>query len=157
MDFRYYGGIVSRFDDFLRENLTQVQPNFMVWLGSGALIGLGVIVPEMSPSNFLIYFGLYEKMSSDISHLNMATVIPLVIGAILCVLVLAKLANYLFRCYYAGMYHFILGTVLGSSLTIFPTVVAPAFTPEGLVVSGISFLDYCLCDVLCRLLLFSLV
>lgn len=62
------------------KNLTQVQPNFMVWLGSGALIGLGVIVPEMSPSNFLIYFGLYEKMSSDISHLNMATVIPLVIG-----------------------------------------------------------------------------
>ncbi|MCB0887310.1 MAG: DUF368 domain-containing protein, partial [Propionibacteriaceae bacterium] len=42
----------------------QVQPSIPVWFGSGALIGLGVILPGMSPSNFLIYFGLYEKMAA---------------------------------------------------------------------------------------------
>ena len=39
----------------------EVSPSFFSWMLSGALIGLGVVVPGMSPSNFLIYLGLYEK------------------------------------------------------------------------------------------------
>ncbi|MHC3417516.1 DUF368 domain-containing protein [Aerococcus urinae] len=122
------------------QHFSHLTPSFGVWLFSGALIGLGVIVPGMSPSNFLIYFGLYEKMSAGISHLNMGVIIPLGLGAILCVLALAKVANWLFDHYYAKMYHFILGTVIGSSLAIFPTVVFPAFTPEGLMETGLSFM-----------------
>jgi putative membrane protein len=45
----------------------------------------------------------------------------------------------MFRKYYSGMYHFILGMVIGSSLAIFPTVVFPAFTPEGLDAAGLGF------------------
>ena len=37
------------------------------------------------------------------------------------------------------MYHFILGMVIGSSAAIFPAIVFPAFTGEGLAVSGLSF------------------
>ncbi|MDK6520717.1 DUF368 domain-containing protein [Aerococcus urinae] len=122
------------------QHFSHLTPSFGVWLFSGALIGLGVIVPGMSPSNFLIYFGLYEKMSAGISHLNMGVIIPLGLGAILCVLALAKVANWLFDHYYAKMYHFILGTVIGSSLAIFPTVVFTAFTPEGLMETGLSFM-----------------
>ena len=36
------------------KQLTEVTPNFLIWLGSGLLMGLGLIVPGMSPSNFLI-------------------------------------------------------------------------------------------------------
>ncbi|HBK32635.1 MAG TPA: DUF368 domain-containing protein, partial [Porphyromonadaceae bacterium] len=75
------------------------------WLGSGALIGLGVIVPGMSPSNFLIYFGLYDKMATGIKDFDFAVIIPLVVGFIICVLAFAKLAAYLFKRYYPGMYH----------------------------------------------------
>ncbi|HSO69791.1 MAG TPA: DUF368 domain-containing protein, partial [Arachnia sp.] len=50
--------------------LVQVPPSIPVWFGSGALIGLGVIVPGMSPSNFLIYFGLYDKMASGIKDFD---------------------------------------------------------------------------------------
>ncbi|MGX7405864.1 putative membrane protein [Aerococcus urinaehominis] len=121
------------------QNLTAVEPNFLVWMGSGALIGLGVIVPGMSPSNFLIYFGLYEKMSTGISQLDFSVIIPLALGAVICVLVLAKIAQWLFEHFYSQMYHFILGTVIGSSLAIFPTVVFPAFSPQGLAASGLSF------------------
>lgn len=116
----------------------QVQPSIPVWFGSGALIGLGVIVPGMSPSNFLIYFGLYDKMASGIKNFDMATIIPLAVGLIACVILLAKAAEWAFTRYYSGMYHFILGMVIGSSLAIFPTVVFPAFAPEGLSASGLS-------------------
>ncbi len=51
------------------KQLMDVAPGILSWLGSGALISLGLIVPGMSPSNFLIYFGLYDKMASGIKDL----------------------------------------------------------------------------------------
>lgn len=128
--------------------LTAVEPSILAWLFSGALIGLGVIVPGMSPSNFLIYFGLYEKMSAGISALDFQVIIPLGIGFMICIIGLAKIANWLFDRYYAKMYHFILGTVIGSSAAIFPTVVLPAFSSQGLAVSGLSFTATLLLSVL---------
>lgn len=121
------------------KQLTEVTPNLLVWLGSGLLMGLGLIVPGMSPSNFLIYFGLYDKMAIGIKDFDFGIIIPLAIGFIVCVLLFAKAAAWLFRNHYSGMYHFILGMVVGSSLAIFPTVVFPAFTPEGLTATGLSF------------------
>ena len=115
-----------------------VAPSIPAWFGSGALIGLGVIVPGMSPSNFLIYFGLYDKMAAGIAAFDMTVIIPLFIGLIACVLLFAKGAAWAFDRHYAGMYHFILGMVVGSSLAIFPTVVFPAFGDEGLARQGLS-------------------
>jgi putative membrane protein len=108
-------------------------------LKSGLLIGLGLVVPGMSPSNFLIYFGLYDKMATGIKDLDMAVIIPLTLGVIVCVLLFAKLAAFLFRKYYSGMYHFILGMVLGSSLAIFPVIVFPGFKADQLASTGLSF------------------
>ena len=121
------------------QQLVNVTPDIPVWFGSGALIGLGLIVPGMSPSNFLIYFGLYDKMAAGINNFDMAVVIPLTAGVIVCVLLFAKLASFLFRKYYSGMYHFILGMVVGSSLAIFPVIVFPAFKADMLSASGLSF------------------
>ncbi|MFZ2791052.1 MAG: DUF368 domain-containing protein [Bacteroidales bacterium] len=121
------------------QQLVNVTPDIPVWFGSGALIGLGLIVPGMSPSNFLIYFGLYDKMAAGINSFDMAVVIPLTAGVIVCVLLFAKLASFLFRKYYSGMYHFILGMVVGSSLAIFPVIVFPAFKADMLSASGLSF------------------
>jgi putative membrane protein len=39
------------------------------------------------------------------------------------------------------MYHIIVGTVLGSSVAIFPTVVAPGFTKQGLSAMGLTFVS----------------
>ena len=121
------------------KQLTEVAPNIFIWLGSGLLMGLGLIIPGMSPSNFLIYFGLYDKMAIGIKDFDFGVIIPLIIGFIICVILFAKIAAWMFRKYYSGMYHFILGMVIGSSLAIFPTVVFPAFTPEGLVAAGLGF------------------
>ena len=38
----------------------QVEQNTVTWIIAGGLIGLGMIVPGLSPSNFLVYMGLYK-------------------------------------------------------------------------------------------------
>jgi len=100
--------------------IIQLESNFINWVMSGALIGLGVVVPGMSPSNFLIYLGLYQPMAAGIRVFDPGVVIPLALGGIACVLIFAKLVAFLFRKYYAFMYHFILGVVVGSTLAIIP-------------------------------------
>lgn len=100
-------------------NVTLPQ-TFFNWVMSGALIGLGVVVPGMSPSNFLIYLGLYQPMASGIRHLDFGVIIPLAVGLVVCVFTLAKLVSFLFKVSYALMYHFILGIVVGSTLAIIP-------------------------------------
>ncbi len=97
-----------------------MEQSFFSWILSGALIGLGVVVPGMSPSNFLIYLGLYQPMASGISHLDFGVIIPLAIGGLVSVLALAKLVSWLFKKSYTFMYHFILGIVVGSTLAIIP-------------------------------------
>lgn len=116
----------------------QVTPSLPAWILSGALIGLGVIIPGLSPSNFLIYLGLYDKMAAGISELNFGVILPLAVGLILCVLLFAKVSSYLFNRYYAKMYHVILGTVIGSSLAILPTVVFPSLGTANLAQAGLS-------------------
>ncbi len=101
-----------------------VAPNFLVWVMSGALTGLGLVVPGMSPSNFLIYMGLYQPMASGIKSLDFMVIIPLIIGVVLVVALLAKLINWLFKRFYAFMYHCILGIVVGSTAAIIPSGVS---------------------------------
>jgi putative membrane protein len=98
--------------------------SLFTWLLSGMIMGLGLIVPGMSPSNFLIYLGLYQPMASGIRQLDLGVIIPLGIGVVVCVLIFAKLINWLFNKAYAFMYHFILGVVVGSTIAIIPSGVS---------------------------------
>ena len=101
-------------------SFSQLTPSFTNWLLSGFLMGLGAVVPGMSPSNFLIYFGLYDKMAAGISRLDFGVIIPILIGGVLCVLIFARLVSLLFKKHYAVMYHLILGIVVGSTIAIIP-------------------------------------
>jgi len=107
-------------------SFSQLTPSFINWLLSGFLMGLGAVVPGMSPSNFLIYFGLYDKMAAGISHLDFGVIIPILIGGVLCVLIFARLVSLLFKKHYAVMYHLILGIVVGSTIAIIPRGVTGA-------------------------------
>lgn len=97
-----------------------LKQNFWSWVLSGALIGIGVVVPGMSPSNFLIYLGLYQPMAAGIKSLNFGVILPLMLGGLLALVLLVKLVAWLFKHHYALMYHLILGIVIGSTLAIIP-------------------------------------
>ncbi|NPV41950.1 MAG: DUF368 domain-containing protein [Anaerolineae bacterium] len=101
------------------QNVT-LAPNVWLWLLSGLLMGLGLVVPGMSPSNFLIYLGLYQPMAAGIKSLDFGVLIPIIIGVVVCIVMLAKFFSWLFKKAYAFMYHLILGIVIGSTAAIIP-------------------------------------
>ena len=47
-----------------------IPQNPATWTLAGSLIGLGVIIPGLSPSNFLVYLGMYKDMSDGIKDMN---------------------------------------------------------------------------------------
>lgn len=102
----------------------EMQPGFFAWLLSGALTGLGLVVPGLSPSNFLIYLGLYQPMANGIKNLQFGVILPLMLGVILVIFIFAKFVNWLFNKHYAFMYHLIIGVVIGSTAAIIPSGVS---------------------------------
>lgn len=92
----------------------------LTWLLAGALMGLGAIVPGLSPSNFLLYMGIYGTMMNRIGNVDLLVLVPVVLGAGLCFLALSKAFDRLFEKAYAGLYHFILGIIIASTIMIIP-------------------------------------
>lgn len=98
-----------------------VDGNFWTFLLCGVLISLGLLIPGLSPSNFIVYLGLYGDMTRGISNLDFGVIIPIILGAIVTIFSLAKLIEYIFDNYYSKFYHFIFGVVLASTIMIIPT------------------------------------
>ncbi len=112
--------VFLRYIQGILETVTIPTGSIWVWLLAGALMGLGAIVPGLSPSNFLLYMGIYGVMMNRIGGLDLSVLIPVVIGAMACFLLLSKVFDKLFDKAYAGMYHVILGIILASTVMIIP-------------------------------------
>lgn len=104
----------------LLSHVTIATDTLWVWLMAGALMGLGAIIPGLSPSNFLLYLGIYQLMMQRLGNMDLLVLLPVTLGALLCVLLLSKAFDRLFAKAYAGMYHFILGIIVASTLMIIP-------------------------------------
>ncbi len=98
-----------------------VPRNFFTWFISGFLISLGILIPGLSSSNFIVYMGMYKDMSDGFKSLNLNVIIPIFLGMIITVVVLSKTINYILEHYYSKMFHFIIGVVVASTVMIIPT------------------------------------
>lgn len=98
----------------------QVEQNTWTWMMAGGLIGLGLIVPGLSPSNFLVYMGMYKAMSDGIKTVDFGVIVPIAIGGLVTVLALSKVMDYIFSIAYSKLFHFILGVVFASTIMIIP-------------------------------------
>ena len=104
----------------LNTNVT-MDPGFLAWIFCGIVWGLSFIVPGLSSSSLLLFFGIYQPMLDGISKLNFGVVIPLIISALLCVLLLSKLINKLFNKYHGISSHVIVGIVIATTIMILPS------------------------------------
>lgn len=116
---------------------TSIPQNTWTWMLAGGLIALGIIVPGLSPSNFLLYMGMYKAMSDHIKGLDFSVLIPIAIGGLLVLILLSKLFDHIFKVAYSQLFHFILGVVAASTIMIIP-----------LDYQGFSFMGYFMCAVL---------
>jgi len=98
----------------------QVALNFGTWLFAGFIIAIGILIPGLSPSNFLLYFGMYKPMVDAFKTLDFTILIPLLLGFAICLFSLSSLIDLLLKKVYAGMFHFVTGIVIASTLVIVP-------------------------------------
>jgi putative membrane protein len=100
-------------------NLT-ITPNTGWYLFCGVAWGLSIIVPGLSSSSMLIYFGLYQPMLDGMARLDFSVLIPLGIGACAIVFTLSRAVNSLFAKHYSFASHIILGIVVATTVPIIP-------------------------------------
>lgn len=95
-------------------------PSFPLMLVYGAVLGFGTIVPGVSSSFLLMSMGAYEQVLGAISSWDPMRILPLVIGFGVCVLLIAKLVDWLYRRAYGWMSYIVLGLLLGSIVPVIP-------------------------------------
>ncbi|WP_232505387.1 DUF368 domain-containing protein [Erysipelothrix larvae] len=95
-------------------------PKFSTWIIVGVLIGLGLIIPGLSPTNLIVYLGLYKHMTDGLINFDLMIIIPILIGTICTVLLLSKMMNFAFNNAHTVLFHCILGIILASTLMIMP-------------------------------------
>lgn len=98
----------------------QVPLHTGTWVLAGAIIALGVLVPGLSPSNFLLFMGMYAPMVEAFKRLEIPVLAPIALGGLLCMLAFSKLVDMLFERAYAVLFHVILGVVVASTVMIVP-------------------------------------
>jgi putative membrane protein len=125
-----------------------VPQNTGTWFLAGALIAFGVLIPGMSPSNFLVYLGLYKPMVEAFKTFDFSVLLPILAGGAACLFLFSKLVDYLFSKIYTGMFHGILGIVLASTVMIIPgtpwSEVSINYVSGTTVICVITFLAGCL-------------
>lgn len=89
-------------------------------LASGGIFGAGAVVPGISGSFFLIYLGWYKGLMEAIVTLNIPLILMMGLGFVLAILVLVKVAHWLFRNRRRPTMSVIIGFVAGSLALVWP-------------------------------------
>ncbi len=97
-----------------------IQPNFGGFLLCGVLWGLSLIVPGLSSSSLLLFFGLYEPMLAGIAAFDFGVIVPLGMGMAGCVLLLAKAVERLYARRFGLVSHAVVGIVCATAVSIVP-------------------------------------
>lgn len=97
-----------------------VAPNIGGYLLCGLLWGLSFVVPGLSSSSLLLFFGLYQPMLEGISGLDMRVLIPMGIGMAACIVLLSKAVGAAYKKYYSVVSHGVLGIVAATAIMILP-------------------------------------
>lgn len=111
-----------------------LQANTASFVLCGVLWGLSFIVPGLSSSSLLLFFGLYQPMLQGISTLDFGVLLPMGLGMAGCVLLLSKLVGRAYDNHYASVSHGVLGIVAATAVMIYP------FQPVSLPQLGLHLL-----------------
>lgn len=97
-----------------------VSPGIPGFFLCGILWGLSFIIPGLSSSSLLLFFGLYQPMLKGIASFDLTVLIPLGIGMALCVLLLSRVVGRTYQKHYSAASHGILGIVAATAVMILP-------------------------------------
>ena len=115
--------------------------NFLSLILIGFIIAFAMVVPGISNTVLLTMLGMYTTFLKAINTLNVKTLFPIFIGAIIGFFLLSKLLDGLFKKYHGYTYFGILGFVIATipALIVIPITFNKSFI-IGIVLAIISFL-----------------
>ena len=93
---------------------------FMTMLIALFIAAVAMIIPGVSGSFVMMLLGVYSTVIAALKDLNMMIIIPCAIGAILGIMLGAKLISTLLKKYSLIVYSLIMGLVIGSVYAILP-------------------------------------
>lgn len=95
-------------------------PGFGSYLFCGFCLALSIIAPGMSFSTLLMPLGLYTPFVEGIGNLDFGVLLPAGIGALLTIVLLARLISWMMDNHYSVMFHSIIGIVIAATVVIIP-------------------------------------
>ena len=95
-------------------------PNFGWFVVCGILWGMSMVIPGMNSSSLLIFLGLYLPMTEGLGKLDMAVVIPWLLGMIAALAALPRVVAFFFDRYFRASRYCIIGLVLAATIQIIP-------------------------------------
>lgn len=116
-----------------------ITPNFAWFLFCGFCMALSIIAPGMSFSTLTMPLGLYQPLVDGIGGLKMDVLIPCGIGAVLTVILFAKVVNYLFDRHHSVSFHSIVGVVIAATIMTVVNEVSFDQSIGGYAVCGVCF------------------
>lgn len=97
----------------------------------GFIAAISMVIPGISGSLMLTIMGMYETSITAVKDLNIALIAPIGIGAVVGILSGAKIISLLLKKFRQSTYSVIIGLIVGSLLTIFPSDFS--FNSEGII------------------------
>lgn len=88
----------------------------------GVVAAVALVLPGISVSYLFLIFGMYEKLLAAIAAFDIGYLLPIVIGGILGVILVAKVLESALDRYPEPVYLTILGFIVGSIIGVFPGI-----------------------------------
>lgn len=114
-----------------------IAPGIGAYALCGLLWGLSLIVPGLSSSTLLLFFGLYQPMLAGIATLDFSVLIPMGAAMALTVLLLSRVVGEFFSRHYSLASHALLGIVAATTAMLLPL---QGQTPRTLLLNGLAIL-----------------
>ena len=97
-----------------------VTPSFLWYVTAGAIWGISIVLPGLSSSAILIFLGLLGPIADGATSLDFSVLLPLALGGVASLALLARLINMLYEKHFSVMSHMIIGVVVATTLPILP-------------------------------------
>lgn len=103
-----------------RSDSINLKANTLGFILCGIMWGISFVIPGLSSSTLLLFFGLYQPMLDGIAALSLKVLFPLAIGVIICLTILPKGVNAAYKRFYSVISHSVLGIMAATTVMILP-------------------------------------
>ncbi len=101
-----------------RETQMNITPNVFWYFFIGIIWGISIVVPGLSSSSTLMFLGLYQPMVDALADINIAALLPMLVGIVTAIVSLSKLVAAVYLKHHSVASHIIIGIVIATTVPL---------------------------------------